>query len=276
MATPKKHYFRHDFSCHTKPDFEYLRLKGGSEFYGAYWLLAEKCGISTTDNPSETFVIKREVLRRFLKFSDKKLTKFLEICSETSEKPLVFVEKSQLSKDSLKITVRKLLIFMNSKPEKGPIDRIGEDKIRKDKKGKETGKPKIVIKKFSINEIESIYDIYPTKDINNENRSTSKSLKDKEKIMSLLASEKFTIDSFKSYIKNHVNYAKKTQGYLQNFSTFLNQLPEVPDLKEETQATNTFKPPPDLSPEEKAAASKEASKLFDVLKPGQGSAKPQD
>jgi len=143
MATPKKHYFRHDFSCHAKPDFEYLRLKGGSEFYGAYWLLAEKCGISTTDNPSETFIIKREVLRRFLKFSDKKLTKFLDICSKTSEKPLVFVEKSPLSEDSLKITVRKLLIFMNTKPEKGAIDRIGEDKIREDRKGKDIPPKKI-------------------------------------------------------------------------------------------------------------------------------------
>jgi hypothetical protein len=70
--------------------------------------------------------------------------------------------------------------------------------------------------------IEKIYGLYPTRDENNNNRSTGKSSRDKEKIRKLLKEGK----DLEKLILNYLSDCKQTKTYLKNFGTFLNSLPE--------------------------------------------------
>lgn len=74
--------------------------------------------------------------------------------------------------------------------------------------------------------IELIYNSYPTRCVVG-GRSTGKSAKTKDKIKTLLK----TIDSDKlvDTIKWYVEDCKKTNTYMMNFSTFLNNIPDVPE-----------------------------------------------
>jgi len=73
--------------------------------------------------------------------------------------------------------------------------------------------------------VNEIYNQYPVKDINNDNRSTSKSQKDKNKIRVIIKT--ILPDKLKLLITNYVAECNRTKTYLKNFSAFLNQLPEV-------------------------------------------------
>lgn len=74
-------------------------------------------------------------------------------------------------------------------------------------------------------ETNNIYDHYPTK-CPVKNRSLSKSSKDKEKIKRLL--DTHDEDDLIKRIDFYVSDCKKNNVYLKNFSTFLNNLPEIP------------------------------------------------
>ncbi len=73
--------------------------------------------------------------------------------------------------------------------------------------------------------VEKIYALYPSRDQNNENRSTGKCLKDKIKIEKLL-NKGIPLEKM---ISDYVIECSKTKAWLKNFSTYLNQLPEVPE-----------------------------------------------
>jgi hypothetical protein len=76
---------------------------------------------------------------------------------------------------------------------------------------------------------EIIYNIYPNKC--HSGRSTSKSKKkDLEKISKLLKEHSF--EHLEKVINYYIEDCKKTNTYIKNFSTFLNNLPDIP---EETQ-----------------------------------------
>lgn len=79
-------------------------------------------------------------------------------------------------------------------------------------------------------DVEEIYQAYPTRDINNGNRPTSKGQKDKATIKRLLTNGEYTKDQLLTLIKREVESREETGAYLRNFSTFLNNLP---DLEEE-------------------------------------------
>jgi hypothetical protein len=74
--------------------------------------------------------------------------------------------------------------------------------------------------------IDEIYKEYPSRCIVN-NRSLSKSNKDKEKIKKMLKEK--TKDEMIIHIKKYVRECARSKTFMMNFSTFLNQWPEVPD-----------------------------------------------
>jgi DNA-binding MarR family transcriptional regulator len=73
-------------------------------------------------------------------------------------------------------------------------------------------------------DIDYLYDLYPTK-CPNRGRSTGKCRKDKEKIKSLL--KNISKDELEFTIKSYVKQQTDEGGWLKNFSTFLNQLPDM-------------------------------------------------
>lgn len=78
----------------------------------------------------------------------------------------------------------------------------------------------------NLNEnIELIYNSYPTRCVVG-GRSTGKSAKNKDKLKILLKT--ITSDKLIDTIKWYVSDCKKTNTYMMNFSTFLNNIPDVP------------------------------------------------
>ncbi len=86
---------------------------------------------------------------------------------------------------------------------------------------------------FSNEEIERIYKKYPTKCIVS-GRSTGKGEKNKQKIATLLKTH--TADDLINRIDFYVDDCKKTNTYMKNFATFLNNLPDIdtPEKQKET------------------------------------------
>lgn len=79
----------------------------------------------------------------------------------------------------------------------------------------------------NLNEnIEEIYNSYPTRCVVG-GRSTGKSAKTKDKIKTLLKT--ITPEKLIDTIKWYVEDCKKTNTYMMNFSTFLNNIPDVPE-----------------------------------------------
>ena len=73
-------------------------------------------------------------------------------------------------------------------------------------------------------DIDYLYDLYPTK-CPNRGQSTGKCRKDKDKIKSLL--KNISKDELEFTIKSYVKQQNDEGGWLKNFSTFLNQLPDM-------------------------------------------------
>ncbi len=79
-------------------------------------------------------------------------------------------------------------------------------------------------------EVKDIYDSYPSRDENNQNRSTGKCSKDKDKIAKILKTK--TKEELATIIDSYLAECKRTKTYLKNFSALLNNLPEPVALPE--------------------------------------------
>lgn len=87
----------------------------------------------------------------------------------------------------------------------------------------------------NLNEnVELIYNSYPTRCIVG-GRSTGKCAKNKDKLKTLLKT--ITSDKLIDTIKWYVEDCKKTNTYIMNFSTFLNNIPDVPEEYKTTEST---------------------------------------
>jgi len=87
----------------------------------------------------------------------------------------------------------------------------------------------------NLNEnIELIYTSYPTRCVVG-GRSTGKSAKNKDKIKTLLKT--ITSEKLIDTIKWYVDDCKKTNTYMMNFSTFLNNIPDVPEEYKHIEST---------------------------------------
>lgn len=85
------------------------------------------------------------------------------------------------------------------------------------------------------NDIEEVYKLYPTK-CPVKNSSTGKSRTDKSKIEKLLS--EISKDDLLFTINTYVDECKKSNTYIKNFSTFLNNLPDYDKQKDETKQKN--------------------------------------
>jgi hypothetical protein len=86
-------------------------------------------------------------------------------------------------------------------------------------------------KTITENLVEEIYSLYPSRDINNQSRSTGKSSKDKEKIKKFLE----TGYPLKKAIEHYLDEIKRTKVFLKNFKTFLNNLPNKSEITDEAK-----------------------------------------
>lgn len=84
-------------------------------------------------------------------------------------------------------------------------------------------------KEISIDDIDEIYNCYPSKCVI-RGASTGKTAKNKEQIKRLLKSSN-TKQTLIDIINYYINDCKKNKVYMKNFSTFLNNLPDI-DKKE--------------------------------------------
>lgn len=91
-------------------------------------------------------------------------------------------------------------------------------------------------------EVEKIYQLYPYRDGSNNNRSTGKSSKCKLKIKSILKTGYPLAEAIKKYLDE----CKTKKVYLKNFSTFLNNLPDMQEP--ETKNPEPVKPIIDQNP----------------------------
>ena len=72
-------------------------------------------------------------------------------------------------------------------------------------------------------DVEEIYDAYPTRDPRNGNRSLGKCAKDKQRIRVLL--RQYTKEDILLAIESEIKENEDAGKWLKNFSTFLNNLP---------------------------------------------------
>jgi len=100
-----------------------------------------------------------------------------------------------------------------------------DDKVDRDYKVTETGckKPDAVV----AEQVERLYKLYPSRCKVNNQRSTGKSQRDKQKLSKLLRLMPF--EKLESIISWYVEDCRQHGTYLKNFPTFLNHLPEVPE-----------------------------------------------
>lgn len=120
------------------------------------------------------------------------------------------------------------------------IDLISDDKIDiPDKENEKTEND--VTKNQSGGEVEEIYKSYPGK-CPVSSRVTGKSSKDKDKIKKVLKT--ISYQELKETINLYLEECIKTKTYIKNFDTFLNNLPDLNDLK--------LKSPKDETKEERA------------------------
>jgi hypothetical protein len=86
-------------------------------------------------------------------------------------------------------------------------------------------------------DVEEIYKAYPST-CPTTNRSLGKTSKDKQRIERLLKKNEHTKDSLVKTISWYVSECRKTGMYAKNFSTFLNNIPEIPKAQ-----TASYSPP---------------------------------
>ena len=84
-------------------------------------------------------------------------------------------------------------------------------------------------------DVEEIYQAYPSHDPINGNRSTGKSVKDKNRIRALILryGKDYILETIKQELKEN-----ERGKWLKNFSTFLNNLPDIGMPTEETPKIN--------------------------------------
>jgi len=102
----------------------------------------------------------------------------------------------------------------------------------------QTSKPDLKnIKKEKEGHVKRVYDNYPTKCVIT-NRTLGKSSKDKDKIERLL--KKHTVDELIEIQELYTKSCKRDNVYMKNYSTFLNNLPDKEQYKQEEKKEKVF------------------------------------
>ncbi|MCP4665222.1 MAG: hypothetical protein GY849_02560 [Deltaproteobacteria bacterium] len=88
--------------------------------------------------------------------------------------------------------------------------------------------------KISENDILEVYQTYPTKDKNNNNRGTGKTKKVLPIIKKLLTNE-YEKENLINIINRYISECEKTKTYIKNFTTFLNNIPDYETIEKSVE-----------------------------------------
>lgn len=110
----------------------------------------------------------------------------------------------------------------------GTIDTTIDDSKLVSAKDKLNNKPNKTLS--SDVKVDELYNLYPSRCVV-KNSPTGKSKKNKDKIAKLI--DEVGYDKLSDAIKWYVEECKVHKTYMMNFSTFLNNLPEIPEEKED-------------------------------------------
>lgn len=181
----------------------------------------------------------------------------IEIINFNKHQEIEKIERvKELSRETSKRYREKQKTLLNSDNDVTISDNT--DKIRLDKT------------RLDNKQIETLYKLYPSRDINNNNRSTSKSSLDKKKISSLI--KKISYNKLLSLMQNYIDDCDKTKSYILNLSSFLNQLPEVepifksdsPVYKEKPQSTEKVSKYANIQTEENYMRSLKTGLFYEI------------
>jgi hypothetical protein len=87
--------------------------------------------------------------------------------------------------------------------------------------------------KVSKDHIKEVYEAYPSRCVVS-NRSSGKCAKNKEKIKNLL--KEMPYGNLIALIQHYTDDCMKTDTYMKNFSTFLNNLPDITELNKKPES----------------------------------------
>ena len=149
------------------------------------------------------------------------------------------------------ITYDGLLLHLCSLGIRKPIKR----------KGKGGKNPQTILKDIKVNQtdVDLIYYLYPTT-CKVQNRPTAKGAKDKEKIKILL--KEISLKDLSATITGYIENSKLSKSYIQNFSTFLNNLPDLQELRETWLILSENNPDKEETAAEKLIRKKKRADLF--------------
>lgn len=223
-----KEYFSHDYNAREDQKIKKLLFAHSWVGYGLYWAIIETLynngGYLELNYESIAFDMRTDknlidsLINNFGLFKIKGKIFFSESVLRRLNERKLKSEKAKLS--ALSRWNKDSNNDANALRTESDSNAIKEKK-RKEKEIKE--KEEILINEYA----EIIYKHYPSK-CHVSGRSTGKCSNDKEKIKRILKIH--DADKLKNIIDRYVLDCKKSNTYLKNFSTFLNNLPDVAEI----------------------------------------------
>jgi len=210
----------------SDPKILQLRFLFGMEGYGIYWAMLETMHQDTTGyinkeaigGLSVAYGVTIERLSDIIKHCVK-----IDLFSECEHGNIYSKRMIEQKKELAESALHGLKGAENRWKNRGAIDTLPPTLKGSD------GNPnadQIRLDQIRIdNNIQEIYDLYPSTDKNNNKRPTGKCSKDKDKILKLIKSIGF--EQLKLRIEDYLKNCDRTKEWLKNFSVLLNNLPEI-------------------------------------------------
>jgi hypothetical protein len=218
-------YFSHDYNVRTDYKIKRLVAKHGMAGYGVFWAIIEELYNNANALRTDYDVIAYELrveentVKSIINDFDLFVFDGNTFGSMSVERRLEARETiSKKNSDNARKRWDKEKNKQTEEDATAMRPHSDGDAKGKERKGKENKE-----------QIEYIYSLYPSKCFV-KNCSTGKSSKDKEKISKLLRI--YSVDELAEAIKLYLQDSKTANRYLQNFKTFLNNIPDVKELKQ--------------------------------------------
>ena len=253
------YYFPH--FCNARHDRKIRRLRKelGAEGYGIFFMILEVLReqidftypMEDIDLLAEEFSVSEQKLRTVI--SNYQLFEIDEKQQFFSPKLLLYLEP-----------------YLKSREEKREAGRLGGLKSAEIRASKIQALLQAPLKQNEPNEtkvnetkVNEIYNIYPTSDINNNDRPTHKCSKNKKQIERLILNK--TYDVVYTVLSGYVKECDDKKVWLKDFTTLLNQFPDENTYKPE-KSDDSYKPKPveyiPMTQEQKEEARKNIEKAF--------------
>jgi hypothetical protein len=228
-----KEYFSHDYNAREDQKIKKLLFVHSWVGYGLYWAIIE-----TLYNNGGYLELNYESIAFDMRTDKNLIESLINDFGLFKIKNKIFFSESVLRRlNERKVKSEKAKLSALSRWNKDSSDDANalrtesDSNAIKEKKRKE----KEIINNIQQEEIiNRIYSLYPSR-CPIQNRSLGKSKKDKERIGKILKEK--TESELETIIKKYIEDCKKSKTYFKNFSTFLNNLPDVAEVKIERTET---------------------------------------